>query len=33
MPEGQMLNYGDHICFIAVFYERLCAKKGVSSKK
>lgn len=33
VPEGQVLNYGDHICFIAVFCERLCVKKRVSSEK
>lgn len=33
VPEGQVLNYGDRICFIAVFHERLCVKKRPSSKK
>lgn len=33
VPQGQVLNYGDHICFIAVFYERLCVKKEISSEK
>lgn len=33
VPEGQVLNYGDHICFIAGFYVRLCEEKTVSSKK
>lgn len=33
VPEGQVLNYGDLTCFIAVFYERLCVKKEVSSEK
>lgn len=33
VPEGQVLNYGDHICFIAVFHERLCVKTRPSSKK
>lgn len=33
VPGGQVWNYGGHICFMAVFYERLHAKKGVFSKK
>lgn len=33
VPEGQALNYGDHIYFIAGFHVRLCEEKTVSSKK
>jgi len=31
--EGQVLNYGDQMCFLAGFHVRLCEETTVSSKK
>ena len=33
VPEEHVLNYGDHVCFIAGFHVSLCEEKTISSKK